>query len=91
MFTGCGHAGLINSSKHAIDLGLDSGLYAVIGGFHLAAAQSEVVKQTVEGLKELGAKVVLAGHCTGWRAKFELHHRLPGCFSPCSVGSRFLL
>lgn len=91
MFTGCGHAGLINSSKYAIDLGIGSELYAVIGGFHLAVAQAQVVKQTVDDLKELGVKVVLAGHCTGWKAKFELHRQLPGCFSPCSVGSRFLL
>lgn len=89
MFTGCGHAGVVNSSKHAIELGLGVPLFAVVGGFHLADAQPHIIEKTVQDLKELNIKVVLAGHCTGWRAKSEFHNQMPGYFAPCFVGSHF--
>ncbi|KAF6823929.1 metallo-beta-lactamase superfamily protein [Colletotrichum plurivorum] len=91
MFTGCGHAGVVNSAKHAVNLGDGAPLYAVAGGFHLADAQPDIIEQTVSDLKASGTKVVLPGHCTGWRAKFELQKQMPGCFAPCFVGSKFVL
>ncbi|KAJ3963140.1 hypothetical protein N0V92_000122 [Colletotrichum tropicale] len=91
MFTGCGHAGVVNSAKHAMDLGSGASLYAVIGGFHLADAQPDIIEQTASDLKESGVKVLLAGHCTGWRAKAELSKQMPGIYAPCFVGSKFVL
>ncbi|KAF9872554.1 metallo-beta-lactamase superfamily protein [Colletotrichum karsti] len=91
MFTGCGHAGVVNSAKYAAVLGNEVPLYAIIGGFHLADAQPDIIQRTVSDLKESGVKVVLAGHCTGWRAKTELNKQMPGIFAPCFVGSKFVL
>lgn len=90
MFTGCGHAGVVNSAKHAVNLG-NGPLHAVAGGFHLADAQPDMIERTVSDLKAAGAKVVLPGHCTGWRAKFEFQKQMLGCFAPCFVGSKFVL
>ena len=91
MFTGCGHAGVVNSSKLTLDLGMGLPLYAVVGGFHLADAKPDTIEQTVNDLKKSNIKVVLAGHCTGWKAKHEFHKQMPGSFVPCFVGSRFEL
>ncbi|KAF4947623.1 hypothetical protein FSARC_13925 [Fusarium sarcochroum] len=87
----CGHAGVVNSSKLTLDLGKGLPLYGVVGGFHLADAKPEMIERTVSDLKESNIKVVLAGHCTGWRAKYEFHKQMPGSFVPCFVGSRFEL
>ena len=92
VFTGCSHAGVINASKHALELGGDTPLYAVMGGFHLADAEASQIQSTAQDLKALDAKLLLTGHCTGWRAKFELQKVMPeGCLVPSFVGSKFVL
>jgi len=90
LFTGCSHAGVVNASKHAVELGAGAPLFAVLGGFHLADAQSEKLQATVHDLKALEAQVLLAGHCTGWRAKFAIERDLPGRLMPSFVGSKFV-
>lgn len=91
VFTGCSHAGVVNASRHAVDLGGNVPLYAVMGGFHLADAPAERIQRTVADLKALGTKLLLTGHCTGWRAKFEIEKQMPGRLVPSFVGSRFVL
>lgn len=92
MFTGCSHAGVVNASTQAAKLGAPTPLYAVMGGFHLADAGEEQIQATARDLKGLGTKVLLAGHCTGWRAKYEIQRVFPaGSLVPSFVGSRFNL
>lgn len=87
LFTGCSHAGLINAALHSLTLtGNTLPLYAVVGGYHLADAEPVVIQATVEALKKLNVKVMIAGHCTGWRAKFEIEKEMPGCLVPSFVG-----
>ena len=49
MFTGCSHAGVVNASKHAVELGGGAPLYAVMGGFHLADADAEAANSCIFG------------------------------------------
>ncbi|KAK4550732.1 hypothetical protein LTR36_000311 [Oleoguttula mirabilis] len=91
VFTGCSHAGVVNAAKHAVELGNDTPLYAVMGGFHLADADTEKIASTTADLKALDVKLLLAGHCTGWRAKFEIQKEMPGRLVPSFVGSKFVL
>ena len=92
MFTGCSHAGVVNASKHAVKLATGTPLYAVMGGFHLADADATQIEATAQDLKELGPKVLLTGHCTGWKAKFELQKEMPaGSLVPSFVGSKFAM
>mgnify|MGYP003623098764 CR=1 FL=1 len=87
MFTGCSHAGVVNTTKHAIET-LESKvpLYAVVGGFHLAGSSKEDISATVQTLKEMDPKVLLPGHCSGWRVKYEIEKEMPGRLVPCTVG-----
>lgn len=91
MFTGCSHAGVVNATTDAVRLGNGAPLYAVMGGYHLADADPELIGKTVRDLEALDAKVLLAGHCTGWRAKFAMEKHLPGRLVPSFVGSKFVL
>lgn len=91
MFTGCSHAGVVNVSRHAVELGGGVPLYAVVGGLHLVLAGAEQLSRTIEDLGALGVKLVIAGHCTGWRANFELEKALPKRLVPLFVGSRYTL
>jgi 7,8-dihydropterin-6-yl-methyl-4-(beta-D-ribofuranosyl)aminobenzene 5'-phosphate synthase len=89
MFTGCSHRGVVNASRESVNL-LEGKvpLHAVVGGYHLAANDATKVRETVSDLKALDPKVLLPGHCSGWRVKFEIEKEMPGRLVPCSVGHR---
>jgi 7,8-dihydropterin-6-yl-methyl-4-(beta-D-ribofuranosyl)aminobenzene 5'-phosphate synthase len=92
VLTGCGHAVVINTIRHAQQLTGVQKVYAVIGGFHLTGALFErIIPPTVAALKELSPAVIVPAHCTGWKATHALARELPEAFVPNSVGTRFLL
>ena len=62
-----------------------------MGGFHLADAEPSTISGTVADLKALDPKLLLTGHCTGWRAKFAIEREMPGRLVPSFVGSKFVL
>ncbi|KAJ5692250.1 hypothetical protein N7462_001673 [Penicillium macrosclerotiorum] len=87
VFTGCGHAGVINTAKNALELaGKTTPLHAVVGGFHLAMSEPSQVDSTVADLKRLDPAVLMPGHCSGWRTKFAIENKMPGTLVPCTVG-----
>jgi len=64
IITGCCHAGIVNTMKHAKEItGVDK-IYAVIGGLHLIDASEEKIEKSIEALREV--EWVFAGHCTGF-------------------------
>lgn len=90
VFTGCSHAGVVNTARHAVEIaGGGVPLYAVVGGFHLADAELPQMQATIRDLKELGPKVLLPGHCSGWRIKYMIENESPGWLAPCTVGTKF--
>lgn len=90
VLSACSHAGIVNVCQHATDT-LGSDLCAVIGGFHLAGGggEEERIAPTVAALQQLRPKLVLAGHCTGWKAKAALLAGLGDAFQPLCVGGRY--
>jgi 7,8-dihydropterin-6-yl-methyl-4-(beta-D-ribofuranosyl)aminobenzene 5'-phosphate synthase len=81
---------VINASRNAVELlHGEVPLHAVIGGFHLVGEQEANIGETVRDFKELKPNVLLPGHCSGWRVKFEIEKEMPGKLVPCTVGSRF--
>lgn len=92
ILTGCGHAGAINTVRHAQELTGIQKVYAVIGGLHLTGALFEpLIPPTIAALKELNPALIVPAHCTGWKATHALARELPQAFVPNSVGTRFML
>jgi 7,8-dihydropterin-6-yl-methyl-4-(beta-D-ribofuranosyl)aminobenzene 5'-phosphate synthase len=92
VLTGCGHAGAINTIRHAQALTGIEKVYAVLGGFHLTGAIFEpIIEPTVAALKELTPALIVPAHCTGWKATHMIARELPEAFVPNSVGTRFML
>ena len=90
VFSACSHAGINNVCRDALHKASDNRLFGIMGGLHLAGAQVEGrISRTIGDLKELDPSVVLAGHCTGWRAKAQLAAELDGNFQPISVGCTY--
>jgi 7,8-dihydropterin-6-yl-methyl-4-(beta-D-ribofuranosyl)aminobenzene 5'-phosphate synthase len=92
VLTGCGHAGAVNTVRHAMRLtGVDR-LHALLGGLHLSGPAFEpLIGPTVRALSELAPALVAPGHCTGWRAQAAIAAELPDAFVPGSSGTRCTL
>ena len=92
VLTGCGHAGVINTLKHAVALtGVDR-IHAVIGGFHLTGPIFEpIIAPTVQALKEFNPSVIVPQHCTGWKATHLIAREFPDAFVPNSVGTTMVI
>ena len=92
ILTGCGHAGVINTIRHARQLTGVEPVHALIGGFHLTGAIFEpIIGPTVAALKEMAPAVLVPQHCTGWKAHQALARELPAAYCPNSVGTRLQL
>ena len=63
---GCGHAGPINSIKHAMRLTKTKHIYAVIGGMHLHHAPDEKIEKIMHNLELLNPEYLVPLHCTGF-------------------------
>jgi len=69
---GCGHAGVINTLEHVQGAISAVPIHAVIGGFHLYAADEARLAWTAEKLASIGTENVIGAHCTGIEALFRL-------------------
>ena len=92
VMTGCGHAGAINSIRYAQEISGVDKLYALLGGLHLTGAFFEpIIAPTLNELKTLGPKLVMPGHCTGWKATHAFAREFPEAFVQPSVGTRLVI
>ena len=84
ILTGCCHAGVVNTMKHARRItGVDR-IHAVTGGLHLYDASEEKVAKSVEALQRVDW--VFVGHCTGFDAARKLADALGNRSSPIYSG-----
>lgn len=86
---GCGHAGLINTLNHVHHLTGDPRFRAVIGGFHLVAAEEQRLEQTVTALQALAPAALIPCHCTGDPATTLLQDTFGEIISPGAAGIRY--
>ena len=51
----------------------------------------DLIRNTIEGLKEINPGLIVAGHCTGFRALTKLAAAFPDSFMVSCVGTRVLI
>lgn len=90
--SGCAHAGIINTIRHAQKITGIGRVYAVLGGFHLTGSFFEsIIGRTIGELKRTNPSIVVPMHCTGWKALNQIAREMPEQFALSTVGTRFLL
>ena len=72
VISGCGHAGIVNTTEYARKVVREAPIEAAIGGFHLFAATDDHLAWTAGRLKAVGIRHLLGAHCTGIEAVFRL-------------------
>lgn len=91
VITGCAHAGIINTTKHAQAITGEDRVHAIIGGFHLTGAPRAVIESTIQEMGKLSPSLIVPMHCTGFEAKCAFAREMPECFALSSVGTRIVL
>ncbi|KAF9873455.1 hypothetical protein CkaCkLH20_08914 [Colletotrichum karsti] len=86
IFTGCGHAGVINTALDAQRLSGKNAVYYISGGYHMSDASPEKLQKTIQDMKDIRPRLLHGGHCTGWKFKTEMEKAMPGVVVPCTVG-----
>ncbi len=88
---GCSHPGIVNMVKYAQKLTGVQKVSLVLGGFHLTPGGDELIKHTIQGLKDLNPELIMAGHCTGFRALTKLAAAFPDKFMVSCVGTKVMV
>jgi len=91
VISSCGHAGIINSIRAAMEASGVRKLHALVGGFHLAPADDDYLKQSVAALKALNPDVVIPMHCSGINFLQAMREQMPDRLAMSTVGSIFTL
>ena len=88
---GCCHPGVVNMVKYAQKLTGVQRVAAILGGFHLTVGGEHLIRETIQGLKELNPGIILAGHCTGFKALTQLALNFPDTFMVSCVGTKLMI
>lgn len=88
---GCSHPGIVNMVRYAQKLTGVKKVAAIVGGLHLTAGGDQLIRQTIEGLKELNPELLVAGHCTGFKALTQLALAFPDNFMVSCVGTKVMV
>lgn len=63
IITGCGHSGIVNTIRYAMEIASTDRVLGIMGGFHLHH-NDERTKLTIDYLVSNGVRHVLPSHCT---------------------------
>ncbi|HYL87644.1 MAG TPA: MBL fold metallo-hydrolase [Burkholderiales bacterium] len=89
VITSCGHAGIINTIRQAIEVSGVKKLHALVGGTHLAPADSDYVSRAVAELKTFDPDVVIPMHCSGLNFIEAVRQQMPDRLALSTNGSEF--
>jgi len=89
VISSCGHAGIINTLKRAQEVSGIEKIYALVGGFHLAPAPDDYLRQVMAELKKFDLQHVMPMHCSGQNFVDLAKQELPEKLVLCGTGSSF--
>jgi 7,8-dihydropterin-6-yl-methyl-4-(beta-D-ribofuranosyl)aminobenzene 5'-phosphate synthase len=90
VISSCGHAGIINTLRRAQEVSGVEKIYALVGGFHLAPAPDDYLRQVMAELKKFDLEHVLPMHCSGQNFIDLAKREMPEKLVLCTTGSRFV-
>jgi 7,8-dihydropterin-6-yl-methyl-4-(beta-D-ribofuranosyl)aminobenzene 5'-phosphate synthase len=90
VLSGCAHAGIVNTVRYAREISGVERVWAILGGFHLAPAEDDDIRRTIDAIVEIEPHMVVPSHCTGFKAMAEFARRMPEQFVLGAVGTGYL-
>jgi 7,8-dihydropterin-6-yl-methyl-4-(beta-D-ribofuranosyl)aminobenzene 5'-phosphate synthase len=89
VITSCGHGGIINTLKRAQEISGVEKIYALVGGFHLAPAPDDYLRQVMAELQKFDIEHVMPMHCSGQNFIDLAGKEMPEKLVLCGTGSSF--
>jgi 7,8-dihydropterin-6-yl-methyl-4-(beta-D-ribofuranosyl)aminobenzene 5'-phosphate synthase len=89
VISSCGHAGIVNSVRQAMEVSGVRKVHAVMGGFHLFPAPDDYLRRTVSELKNMGTDVLIPLHCSGPGIVQAAREMMPGQIITSTTGTEF--
>jgi len=89
VMSSCGHAGIINTLRRAQEITGIEKIHALVGGFHLAPAPSDYLRQVMTELKKFNLEHVLPMHCSGQNFIDLAKQEMPEKLVLCATGSTY--
>ena len=90
VLSGCAHAGIVNTVKHAQKIAGVDKVHAILGGCHLANAKPEIIQNTVADIKAMKPDYIIPTHCTGFEAMVAFSKEMPNEFIMNTTGTQFI-
>jgi 7,8-dihydropterin-6-yl-methyl-4-(beta-D-ribofuranosyl)aminobenzene 5'-phosphate synthase len=90
ILSGCAHSGIVNTVNYARAISGVDEVWAILGGFHLAEAKDEEIRQTIDEIKRCQPRLIVPSHCTGFKAMCQFAVQMPDEFLPGVVGATYL-
>jgi 7,8-dihydropterin-6-yl-methyl-4-(beta-D-ribofuranosyl)aminobenzene 5'-phosphate synthase len=87
VISSCGHAGIINTLKRAQQVSGVEKIYALVGGFHLAPAPDDYLRQVMTELNKFDIEHVMPMHCSGQNFVDLAQKEMPEKLVLCGTGS----
>ena len=88
VISSCGHVGIVNSVRQAMEVsGIDK-VHAIVGGFHLGPAPPDYLTQVVAEMAKLNPDVVIPMHCSGLNFTEEARRQMPSKVLTTTTGTR---
>jgi 7,8-dihydropterin-6-yl-methyl-4-(beta-D-ribofuranosyl)aminobenzene 5'-phosphate synthase len=89
VISSCGHAGIVNTTRQAMEVSGVKKVHAVMGGFHLFPAGEEYLRQTVAEMQKLNPDVIIPMHCSGPGLTIILRELLADRLVTSTTGTTF--
>jgi len=88
VISSCGHVGIVNSVRQAMEVSGVERIHAIMGGFHLGPAPADYLTQVVSEIAKLDPDVVVPMHCSGLNFTQEAQRQMPGRVPTTTTGTR---
>ena len=89
VISSCGHVGILNTLRRAQEITGVEKIFALVGGFHLAPAPNDYLRQVMTELKSFDLQHVLPMHCSGVNFVELAKQEIPEKLVICATGSSF--
>ncbi|HLI98345.1 MAG TPA: MBL fold metallo-hydrolase [Bradyrhizobium sp.] len=87
VISSCGHVGIVNSVRQAMEVSGVQKVHAIMGGFHLGPAPADYLTQVVAEMARLDPDVVIPMHCSGLNFIQEAQRQMPGKILSSTTGT----
>jgi 7,8-dihydropterin-6-yl-methyl-4-(beta-D-ribofuranosyl)aminobenzene 5'-phosphate synthase len=88
VISSCGHVGIVNSVRQAMEVSGVANVHAIMGGFHLGPAPADYLAQVVSEIGQLKPDVLIPMHCSGLNFTQEAQRQMPGKVLTTTTGTR---